>query len=298
MVGGLAAALALGGAVYAISRPDADAPQRPPARATDATPITEPGGGRTLFPSHRLVAFYGEPANSNLGILGTAPAEQLWPQLEAAAAPYTSPGTAVVPSYELIAFAAQATAGADGTFTTELPAATISAYLQVVHAHGGMLILDIQPGRSSLLADAQALAPWLADPDVAVALDPEWELAAGQRPGTQIGHTTAAEINQVSAWMQQLTVTHHLPQKLLMIHQFRPDMLPDKPAVVTQANLAIAFNMDGFGPPDKKISVYNLLATDVRWPLGYKLFYTRDAPLQAPAEVLGLAPPPWIVEYE
>ena len=46
-------------------------------------------------------------------------------------------------------------------------------YLQVVHAHGAMLILDIQPGLGDLLADAKALEPWLVHADVGLALDPE-----------------------------------------------------------------------------------------------------------------------------
>ncbi|MDQ6837681.1 MAG: hypothetical protein M3137_04885 [Actinomycetota bacterium] len=258
----------------------------------------EPGGGRTLFPSHRLVAFYGAPASPGLGVLGDAPPETLWSRLSAMAAPYTTPGTAVVSSYELIAFTAEASPGHDGSYSAELPAAEISSYLQVVRAHDGMLILDIQPGRNSLLSEAQALRPWLVDAHVGLALDPEWELQPGQRPGRQVGHTTAAEIDQVSSWLDQLTVANRLPQKLLLIHQFQAAMIPDKPAVTARPNLAIAFNMDGFGGVNNKLSVYQLLASDPRWALGYKLFYTTDRPLQDPAQVLALAPPPAIVEYE
>ena len=83
-----------------------------------------------------------------------------------------------------------------------------------------------------------------------------------------------------------------------MIHQFLPSQIPDKPAVVPQPDVAIAFNMDGFGPPAKKLAVYQLLAADPRWAIGYKLFYGRDVPLQTPAQVLALAPAPNIVEYE
>jgi len=131
-----------------------------------------------------------------------------------------------------------------------------------------------------------------------LALDPEWELAARQVPNKQVGRTNAAEINQVAEWLQKLTVAEHLPQKLLMIHQFLANTLTDKALVKPQPNLAIAFNMDGFGTTANKTSVYQYLATDSRWPLGYKLFYTRDRPVQTPAEVLSLAPAPAIVEYE
>ncbi len=267
---------------------------------TTAPPVppSEPGGGQTLFPSHRLVAFYGAPGSPKLGVLGDAPPEALWSRLAATAAPFASAGSVVVPGYELIAFGAQSAPGAQGSYAAELPASQIDSYLQVVHAHGGMLILDIQPGRGSLLADAQALERWLVQPDVALALDPEWELTAGQRPDQQIGHTTAAEINGVSAWLEQLTVSHHLPQKLLVVHQFTAAMVADKPAVGSQPDLAIVFNMDGFGGTANKLSVYQALAADTRWTLGYKLFYDRDRPLQTPTQVLALVPPPQLVEYE
>jgi hypothetical protein len=261
-------------------------------------PPTEPGGGLTLFPSHRLVAFYGAPNEPVLGVLGGAPPDALWPQLVAAAAPYASLDTVLVPTYEVIAFEAQASPGPNGLYTEQAPAAQIDSYLKVVEAHGGMLILDVQPGRSSLLADAQALQKWLVQPDVGLAIDPEWELAPGQLPDRQIGQTTAAEIDQVSEWLEQLTLTHRLPQKLLMIHQFRPSMVTNKVALTAEPDLAITFNMDGFGATSNKLAAYQMLAGDPRWFLGYKLFYHRDLPLQTPAQVLALIPSPEVIEYE
>jgi hypothetical protein len=273
-----------------------------PTAARPARPLPplskEPGGGTTLFPSHRLVAFYGAPASPSLGVLGDASPDALWPRLAAAAVPFSGPNTAVVPSYELIAFAAQAAPGADGAYSAEVASSRLDEYLQVVHAHHGMLILDVQPGRSDLVADAQALEPWLVHPDVGLALDPEWELQPGQLPKQQIGQTTAGEINQVSAWLQQLTVAHRLPQKLLVVHQFRSSMVVAKPDVTSRPNVAIAFNMDGYGGTENKLSVYQLLASDTRWALGYKLFYTRDQPLQTAEQVLALSPPPQIIEYQ
>jgi hypothetical protein len=260
-------------------------------------PTNEPGGGRSLFPSHRLVAFYGTPGLPTLGILGSAPPEQMWPKVASAAVGFARPGTTVVPSYELIAFTAEAAPEATDDYTLRLSDAQIEGYLRVVRSHGGMLILDIQPGLSSFLDDARTLAPWLSQPDVGLALDPEWELSAGQRPGQVVGRTSGAEVNQISAWLQQLTTAHNLPQKLLLIHQFNPEMVQGKPEVTPQPDLALTFNMDGFGKPKDKISVYNLLAADTRWHLGYKLFYQRDTPVQSPTDVLGLVPAPDVIEY-
>ncbi len=251
-----------------------------------------------LFPSHRVVAFYGAAGDPALGVLGDAPPARLWPRLAAQSAPYGQRGLQTVPALELIAYVAQGSPGNDGGYAARVPDSTIRTYLKVVQAHHGMLILDIQPGRTSLLADAKTLAPYLAQPDVALALDPEWELQAGQLPLHQVGHTTAGEVNAVSAWLSQLVAAHDLPQKLLLVHQFRASMILDKPAVQPRAGLAIVFNMDGFGDRSEKLSTYAMVSSDHRFGLGFKLFYQRDTDIFGPAEVLGLEPAPVVVEYE
>ncbi|HLI02376.1 MAG TPA: hypothetical protein VKV06_16430 [Acidimicrobiales bacterium] len=266
--------------------------------STVPPPPAEPGGGRRLFPSHRIVALYGSPRDPELGVLGDGSPTRMWGPLQTAARPYAAPGRRLVLAYELVAYTAYAAPGPSGDYTARLSDAEIDAYQRVVQAHGGMLILDIQPGRSDVLSGVKSLAKWLALPDVALALDPEWEVAAGEEPGQVLGHTTATEINAVGAWLDQLSAARDLPQKLLLVHQWTQDMVIDKGAVRRQPHLAIVFNMDGYGGPEGKLSVYRMLARDPRWPLGYKLFYQRDQPLQTPAEVLALHPAPDIIEYE
>lgn len=277
------------------------APHAPLAATTTTSttpPLDEPGGGRTLLPGRRIVAFYGAAGIPALGVLGEAPPDQLWPRLAGQAASYSTGGTATLPAYELVAWVAQAAPGKSGSYAAKIPDATIASYLAVVRAHQGLLILDIQPGRSDFLADAQALAPWLTQPDVALALDPEWVLAPGQTPLRQIGSTTAAAVNQVSTYLQGLVAANHLPQKLLVVHQFTPQMVQDKPAVTVEPDLATVFNMDGFGAAANKATRYQQLAADARFGLGYKVFYHRDTPPLTPTQVLDLAPAPQLIEYE
>jgi hypothetical protein len=270
----------------------------PPPTTVPRPPPNEPGGGRRLFPGRRIVAFYGAPGGSSLGILGAAAPAATWPVLRAQAAPYAQPGIAVLPAYELITYVAQSSPGPGSSYSAPLTGVEIRQYLSVVRAHAGMLILDIQPGRGSMLADAKALAPYLDHADVGLALDPEWEVAAPQLPGQVIGHTTAREINRISGWLNRFTAAHHLPQKLLLIHQFTPQMVQNKAAIQRRYHLAIVFNMDGFGGWANKVSVYHSLAADHHWRLGFKLFYHQDTPLYPPAAVLALHPTPSIIEYE
>jgi hypothetical protein len=284
-----------GGTSRASSSPTTAPP--PPTTVPPPRP-NEPGGGRRLFPGRRIVAFYGAPGGSSLGILGAATPAATWPVLRAQAASYAEPGIAVLPAYELITYVAQSSPGPSGSYSARLPDAEIRQYLSVVRAHAGMLILDIQPGRGSMLADARTLAPYLDHADVGLALDPEWEVAAPQLPGQVIGHTTAGEINRLSRWLNRFTAAHHLPQKLLLIHQFTSGMVLNKAAMERRYHLALVFNMDGFGGWANKVSVYHSLATDHRWRLGFKLFYHQDAPLYPPSAVLALRPSPSVVEYE
>ena len=69
----------------------------------------------------------------------------------------------------------------------------------------------------------------LTDPWVSVALDPEWKMGPHQIPATVIGHSAAAPINAVRRYLSGIVAARHLPDKLLVVHQFRPEMLPDRP---------------------------------------------------------------------
>lgn len=231
-------------------------------------------------------------------MLGQKPPEAMWQQLMEQVAPYQQLAAQVLPAYELITFVAQGSPQANGTYSARLSNAEIQKYLDVIREHHGLLILDIQPGRGNFLADAQTLTPFLSQPDVGLALDPEWRVGADQIPGKVIGSATAVEINQVSSWLEQLVTANHLPQKLLLIHEFTGSMIQNKADVAARPNLATVFNMDGFGSWKAKLSSYKLLAEDKRFPLGFKLFYKQDVPLESPSKVMALDPQPVIVEYE
>ncbi|MDA8197241.1 MAG: hypothetical protein M0019_08580 [Actinomycetota bacterium] len=269
-----------------------------PPTTTTTTPQEEPGGGLALFPGKRIVAFYGAPGGGALGVLGKTSPEDAWTALMQQVVPYAQPGVQVIPAFELITYVAQHSPGPDGTYSKKIPTSDIQQYLNVVQEHDGLLILDIQPGRGSFLADAQALAPFLELPDVALGLDPEWEVNSTQVPGEVIGQTTATEVNQVASWLQILTTTYKLPQKLLLIHQFTQSMIQDKQEILPQPNLGLVFNMDGFGSWPVKVSTYHLIASEASFGVGMKLFYQQDTPLHPPSDVLALVPQPDVVEYQ
>ncbi|NNN14094.1 MAG: hypothetical protein HKL81_10160 [Acidimicrobiaceae bacterium] len=269
-----------------------------PQTTTSTTLVQEPGGGVQLFLNRQVVAYYGLPGNPTLGVLGTTGASAAWTALNVVAQSYVTAGVKILPAFELITYVAQAGPGPDGTYSKRIPDSVIQHYLSVVQQNNGLLILDIQPGRGSFLKDAKSLAPYLSQPDVALALDPEWEVSSTQVPGKVIGHTTGEEINTVSKWLQGLTLQNHLPQKLLLVHQFKQSMVVDKWATEPRSGLAIVFNMDGFGSWRMKVKAYQLLESYTDFGLGFKLFYHQDQPLGSPQQVMALAPQPNVIEYQ
>src|SRR5207302_6398790 len=122
-------------------------------------------------------------------------------KLLAQATPYERPDRPVMPVFELIASIAQAAPGSDGKFRLRQTSQVIQQYLSAVRKIKGLLILDIQPGQSTFVEEVKLLEPWLAEPDVGLALDPEWNVPAGQVPGKVIGSTNAATVNQISDYL-------------------------------------------------------------------------------------------------
>ena len=271
---------------------------RPPVRLPHPPRPRLPDGTRRLLPGHRVVAFYGAAGASVLGVLGTGSPETVWPRLARQARAYRSKDRKVLPAYELIAYVASGGPGDHHSYATRVPDATIERYARAAKRHHGLLILDIQPGLGSFLADAKTLRPWLRLPYVGLALDPEWKLYGAERPLQHIGHTYASEVNAVSRWLNRLTVARRLPQKLLLVHEFTDEMVRHKERVAERKHLATVFNVDGFGGRAAKIGRYRAFAAERRTPLGFKLFYDADVGLLTPHDVLRLHPAPVVVEYQ
>ena len=296
--------LAVAGGAVALLAGGGDDDARAPLAGTGATPTAAPappelpGGGRRLLPDRRVVAFYGAPQDEELGALGIGTPDAAARRLLRQARAYERPGRPVQPALELIAAIANADPGEDGMYRTQQPPAVIDRYLRAARRHGMLLLLDIQPGRADFFTEATYLQKWLEQPDVGLALDPEWRVGPGEVPGQVIGSVDPREVNATSAWLEQLIVRHDLPQKLFLIHQFTNDMVDDT-QVKERPGLAIVLNADGFGTHSVKRAKYHAFSGGApRFHHGFKLFYEEDVGLMTPRQVLQLRPAPDVVEYE
>jgi hypothetical protein len=266
------------------------------ATTTTAPPPPElPRGGRQLFPRYRVVGFYGM---QNLDVLGAGPPEVVARRLLEVAHPYARPGHPVMPMFELIATIAHPFPTPSGLYRTHQEDEIVRRYLKAVRGIKGVLVLDVQPGRDDFLQALRHWEPYLRQPDVGIALDPEFAMGPGQVPGRQLGRTDAAAINRASAYVAGIVRRHRLPQKLFMVHQFRDSMIRDKAKIAVRPGLAMTWNADGFGVRSAKLEDYRSYTRDRRFHPGLKLFYENDVDLMSPREVLGLKPVPRVINYQ
>jgi hypothetical protein len=277
----------------------------PPADAEEqagSEPAAEsaqlPRGGRTVLPDRRVVAFYGAPQSAELGALGIGTPDQAARKLERQARAYGTRRRPALPALELITVIANADPGDDGMYRSRQTNAVIRRYLRAARRHDMLLVLDIQPGRSDFFTETTRLERWLREPDVGLALDPEWRVTEGEVPGQVIGQVGAREVNATSAWLAQLVARHDLPQKLFIVHQFTDDMVDDT-QLKRRDRLAMVLNADGFGTRPVKVSKYHGFTRAAKsFDQGFKLFYEEDVGLMSPREVLRLRPAPDVVVYE
>jgi hypothetical protein len=261
-----------------------------------------PGGGQVMFPGRRLVALYGHPGAPALGALGEQDLSATITRAEELADQYKSLSSVpVVPTFEIIATVAEGAPGPDGSYSAASTVAELRPWIDDASAHGLYVVLDLQPGRASLLAQAELYQSLLELPNVGLALDPEWKLQPGQLPLQQIGHVDVSEVNSVVHWLAGLTAEHHLPQKLLVVHQFRPSMIQGENELDTsEDDLSIVLHMDGQGSQGAKQATWDGVTSGApsRVFFGWKNFFTKDDPMLTPQQTMAKTPTPVMISYQ
>lgn len=254
------------------------------------------GGGSKVFADRRFVALYGHPGAAGLGALGEqGPQEsaQRVTDLAESYQPYSD--EPVYPSFEIIATVAGADPGPDGTYSEVTDPEDLEPLLDVAEDHDIYVVLDLQSGRDDFLSQAKIYEDLLKRPNVGLGLDPEWRLADDQEHLQQVGSVDAAEINETSKWLADLTAEHDLPQKMLIIHQFQLSMIQNREQIDTDhSDLAMVLHADGHGTTDMKQETWQTLQQDLPddFYLAWKNFYDQDEPMLTPEQTLDVEPTP------
>lgn len=272
-------------------------PVPPPATPPPATAKQLPRGGRSVLPRFRVVALFGAPQARELGALGHGTPSEDAARLTRLAASYRSGGRPVLPALWLIASISSKDPGPEGLYRTVQDAATIRRYLTAARRARMLLVLDLQPGRASVRDDVRRLEPFLKEPDVGLALDPEWALGPHETAADAPGSLPVSTINAVSAELSRIVRENDLPQKLLAVHSFSPDLITGDAPVRSRTGVAVVIDANAIGPETEKRAAYAAVARPGTFR-GIKLFFDEDPTLLEPADVLELDPPPDVVIYE
>ena len=256
---------------------------KPCRLAADGEPLTKA----------QILSYYGNPYAADMGIVGELPPDALVEKLKAHAQRYNSlnGSRSVQPALHLVYATAQKEPGPEGLHLTYVGKETLQEYLDLACEHGLLVFLDLQIGRSDVETELAKILPYLEQPHVHVALDPEYAVAEGQIPCENLGSLDAADVNAAQAVLQNFLEERNLPNKILIVHQFSRDMLTRPELIEDYPRVKFVIDMDGIGPPDIKRATYHRLTASAEYA-GIKLFFHLDEPnhLMSEQEVLQLKP--------
>lgn len=248
------------------------------------------------------MALYGTPEYPALGALGDQPMDAAIARAHDLAAGYQPYSTEpVIPALEIITTVASSFPTDNNDYSQEIDPGTLLPWIDAAEKAHEYVVLDLQSGRSDFLTQARQYTDLLKHTNVGLALDPEWRLLPDQVPIAQIGSVDVSEINRTADWLAALTAENHLPQKLFLLHEFRLDMITNRPALNTaHPELAYVIQMDGNGSQPQKLDTWRTVTADppAGVSFGWKNFYKEDAPMLDPAGTMALDPKPWYISYQ
>lgn len=251
--------------------------------------------------NHRLVAYYGHPNSTNMGILGEMEPDQLMEKLKEQTQAYSDadPSRPAVPMIELISTVAQRDPGPEGKFFHSTSSEQIDEYAELAKENDALLMLDVQLGTDSVLNQVKLLEKWLKLPYVHLAIDTEFHVEEGQTPGIDLGQVDGAEVQEAVDYITEMVEENDLPDKIVLVHQFVDDALTNKEAIQPTDKVEVALNYDGWGDSNTKMSLYRKFVRNEAVQYGgFKIFYNKDEPVLSPEDVLKLDPNPAIINYQ
>ncbi len=273
---------------------------------SSATPVPEvvelPRGGTEFFPQYRLFGYSGAPLSEGLGRLGIGDLDERVVEMEERGAEYAG-SRDVMPVLELIATVVHPVPGDDGMYRDHAEDSVVQDYLDAARRHDAILLINIQPGRADFIDELEYWEDFLVEPDVGVALDPEWAVEEGQTPGRVYGQTTGRELDESAAYLADLVEEHDLPEKVMVYHQVHRGVVREESDLQPHDGVAIIKSVDGIGAARDKVATYDRVNENTPPGViaGFKLFYEEDAeygPIMTGPEVLELNPVPQYVLFE
>ena len=275
----------------------------PPSGWPVKTAYPNPGA---LLPFSRIIAYYGNLYSTKMGVLGEYPEAEMLQKLQAEVEKWqiADPGTPVIPALHYIAVVAQGSPGDSGKYRLRMPGTEIDKILAMAAKIDGIVFLDIQVGFSTVETEIPLLEKYLKMPQVHLAIDPEFSMKTGIRPGKVVGTVDASDINFASNYLANLVRENNLPPKILVVHRYTQKMVTNYQQIKTLPEVQVVMNMDGWGVEAKKLNTYQqfIYKEPVQFT-GFKLFYKNDIKnpgtvLMSPEKLLKLTPRPIYIQYQ
>ncbi len=266
------------------------------------TPHPLPGA---LLPYNRIIAYYGNLYSTRMGILGELPRKEMLAKLQGEVAKWQAADSTVkaIPALHYIAVTAQGAPGKNNMHRMRMPFKQIDTIISWAKPINALVFLDVQTGHSTVKAEVEQLEHYLSMPNVHLGIDPEFSMKNGERPGSKIGHFTAADINDAIDILANIVRKNKLTPKVLVIHRFTQGMVKNYKEIKTVPEVQIVMDMDGFGSKVLKKSTY--MSYIYREPVqftGFKLFYKndnkKDWKMYSPEELVKLTPKPIYIQYQ
>src|SRR5688500_731312 len=258
-----------------------------------------------IVPAKRIIAYYGNPLSKRMGALGEYEPKDMIRRLNQQAEEWrkADPATPVQTALHLIVVVAQGDAGPSGKYRTIMRDTMVEMVHKWAKENNSILFIDIQTGLSDIREILPKFEKFLVRPDVHLAIDPEFMMKDGSKPGSRVGTMDAADINYASAYLSQLIKKHNLPPKTLVIHRFKQKMMTNYKNIQLRPDVQVVIHMDGWGAAWLKRDSYKdyVVKEPVQYT-GFKIFYHNDTkkgdPLMSPTEVLKLNPKPIYIQYQ
>jgi hypothetical protein len=258
-----------------------------------------------VIPDSRIVCYYGNPNSARMGALGEYPKDEMLARLRRQIGEWerADPATPVKPCLHMVSVVAQGEPGTAGHYRSIMRDETVSMVYDWAREIGGIFIVDIQVGTDDIRNILPRFGWILTNPDVHLAIDPEFYMKDGSPPGRRIGTMDAADINYAADYLANLVREHNLPPKVLVIHRFTQRMVTNYQNIRLRPEVQVVLHMDGWGAPWLKRDSYRDYV--VREPVqftGFKIFYGNDtrsgSPIMPAEEVLRLRPQPIYIQYQ
>ncbi|MFV8269103.1 hypothetical protein ACNQGP_04090 [Flavobacterium sp. GT2N3] len=258
-----------------------------------------------LLPYNRIIAYYGNLYSTRMGILGEIPRAEMLKKLQGEVAKWQAadPTVKTIPALHYIAVTAQGAPGKNNMHRMRMPFKQIDTIISWAKPISALVFLDIQVGHSTVKSEVAELEKYLSMPNVHLGIDPEFSMKNGERPGSKIGHFTAADINDAVTILANIVRKNKLTPKVLVVHRFTQGMVKNYKEIKTVPEVQIVMDMDGFGSKVlKKDSYRSYIYREPVQFAGFKLFYKndnkKDWKMYSPEELVKFTPKPIYIQYQ